>query len=81
MAKKEKKEKTIWVDDGSTIADMSNVSGPRLSKKPMGSTSTAKEKWDTYWGAVKMMFGPMLVVIVAITVLYMILWAVFFFMA
>ena len=81
MAKKEKKEKTIWVDDGSTIADMSNVSGPRLSKKPMGSTSTAKEKWDTYWGAVKMMFVPMLTVMVALCVIYIILYAVFFFAA
>ena len=82
MAKKEKKkkEKVIWIDDGSTLADMSHVSGPRLSKKLGSSTSTAKEKWDTYWGAVKRMFLPMLVVIVAICVLYMILWLIFFLM-
>ena len=81
MAKK-KKEKVIWVDDGRSLADMSHVSGTKLSRKlSAGSTSTAKEKWETYWGAVKMMFGPMLVVIVAIAILYMILWALFFFMA
>ena len=79
MGNKKKKEKVIWIDDGRTIADMSNVSGPRLSKKFSGSTSTAKEKWDTYWAAVKMMFVPMLTVIVALGVIYMILYAIFFF--
>lgn len=79
MAKKPKKEKTIWVDDGRTLADMSGVSGPRFSRKLGGSTSTAKEKWDTYWAAVKMMFIPMLTVMVALCVIYMILYAVFFF--
>ena len=81
MAKKAKKEKTVWIDDGRTLADMSNVSGPRLSKKLGGSHSTAKEKWDTYWGAVKMMFVPMLTVMVALGVIYMIMYAIFFFLA
>lgn len=70
MAKKQKKEKTVWVDDGRSFADMSGIGGPRLSK----SHSTAKEKWDTYWNAVKMMFVPMLTVIVALGVIYMILY-------
>lgn len=78
MAKnKKKKDKVIYVDDGRTIADMSNVPGTRLSRDAWRSHSTSKEKWDTYWGAVKQMFVPMLVVIVAICVLYMILWLVF----
>ena len=81
MAKKPKNEKVIWVDDGRTLADMSGVTGPKLSKGLGGSTSTAKEKWDTYWSAVKMMFIPMLTVIVALCVIYMILYAVFFFAA
>ena len=80
MAKKPKKEKVIWVDDGRTIADMSGVSGPRLSKH-FHSSSTAKEKWDTYWGAVKMMFIPMLTVMVALCLIYMILYVIFFFAA
>lgn len=81
MAKnKKKKDKVIYVDDGRTIADMSNVPGTRLSRDAWRSHSTGKEKWDTYWGAVKQMFVPMLVVIVAICVLYMILWLVFFLM-
>lgn len=81
MAKKTKKEKVIWVDDGRTLADMSGVSGPKLSRSLGSSSSTAKEKWDTYWGAVKMMFIPMLTVMVALCVIYMILYAVFFFAA
>ena len=28
-----KKEKIVYVDDGSTIADMSHVSGPRLGRR------------------------------------------------
>ena len=81
MAKKPKKEKTIWIDDGRTLADMSSVGGSRLNKHWSGSTSTAKEKWDTYWAAVRMMFVPMLTVMVAICVIYMILYVVFFFAA
>ncbi len=82
MAKKPKKEKVRYYDDGRTVADMSNVSGPRLSNsnkyKPR---SSAKERWETYWNAVKMMFVPMLVVIVALCVIYMVAYVYFAFIA
>ncbi len=71
MGKKPKKEKVRYYDDGRTIADMSNVSGPRLSSNPNKYRSTAKERWNTYWTAVKRMFVPMLVVIVGLCILYM----------
>ena len=48
MAKKEKKQKTVWIDDGRTVADMSGVGGTRLSRGHSRSHSTAREKWDTY---------------------------------
>ena len=80
MGKKKKKDKVIYVDDGRTIADMSNVPGTRLGRDAWRSHSTAKEKWETYWNAVKRMFVPMLIVIVAICVIYMIIWLVFFLM-
>lgn len=80
MAKKKKKDKVIYVDDGSTVADMSHVAGTRVSRDAWRSNSTGKEKWDTYWNAVRRMFVPMLVVIGAICVLYMILWLIFFLM-
>ncbi len=80
MAKK-KKEKIVYIDDGRTIADMSNVSASRLSfgqKNSYRPRSTAKEKWQTYFGAVKMMFVPMLVVVCAILIVYMVTWFLYF---
>ena len=76
--KKEKKEKVKYYDDGSTVADMSDVKGRRLSGgDPLRPRATAKEKWDTYWHAVKLMFGPMLVVLVILAIAYMILYLLF----
>ena len=78
MGNKKKKEKVVYVDDGRTIADMSGVSGPRLSRRTPGRPSPrAKDVRNTYWNAVKMMFVPMLVVICAIIIIYMILTFVF----
>lgn len=76
MAKK-KKEKVVYVDDGRTIADMSGIDAPRLTRSKYAPGSSAKDKWNTYWGAVKMMFVPMLVTLTALGVIYMIMWVVF----
>lgn len=64
-----KKEKVKYVDDGRTLADMSNVSGPRLggSHRPR---PDAKEVWKTYWSAVRMMVKPMLITIGVLCVVY-----------
>ena len=76
MAKK--KEKIRYVDDGRTIADMSGISGPRLGdRNPYRPRPSAKEVWKTYWNAVKMMIGPMITVVCALGVIYMILYFVF----
>ncbi len=76
-----KKEKITYIDDGRTIADMSGVGGSRLTKRhPASPRPKAKDVWNTYWGAVKMMFVPMLVVITALIVIYMILAAIFMFL-
>ncbi len=78
MAKdKKKKEKITYIDDGRTLADMSNVPGSRLNKDAWKSNSTAKEKWETYWNAVKRMFLPMLATIGALVVIYFILYLIF----
>jgi hypothetical protein len=80
MAKK-KKEKITYIDDGRSLADMSGIGGPRLTKRhPASPRPKAKDVWNTYWGAVKMMFVPMLVVVTALIVIYMILAAVFMFL-
>ena len=77
-----KKDKIRYVDDGRTIADMSGVSsGPRLgNRNPASPRPRAKDVWNTYWGAVKMMFTPMLVVICALIIIYMILTFIFMFL-
>lgn len=73
-----KKEKITYVDDGRAIADMSGISGPRLgNRNPYRPRASGKEIWKTYWNAVKMMIVPMITVVCALGVIYMILYFVF----
>lgn len=68
------KEKVTYYDDNSTIADMSNVTAPGERKRDRDKPrSTAKEKWKTYWMAVRKMVGPMLIVLAVMTVVFIIL--------
>ncbi len=75
MAKKEKKEKVIYYDDGSTISDMSPVmdSRRRLFKndntKPR---ATEKEKLKTFFQVFKMMLVPTGVVLLVLLILYLV---------
>lgn len=72
--KKKKKQKTIYIDDGRTIADMSGTG--RINPILGGSRkrrSTIGEQWRTYWAAVKMMVIPMLVVMMIITAAFLIM--------
>ena len=84
--KKKKKDRVIYIDDGSTIADMSGTSRPNpilggRNSINRGNTNkrrgTAMEQWNTYKSAVRQMFLPMLVVMgiltVAFGVMYLIL--------
>ena len=90
--KKKKKEKIVYIDDGSTISDMSGVGGvgmfgekkPRKTapkQAPVRYRTSSRERWQTYTDAVKRMFVPMLVVLGAIILIYMILSLVFLFLA
>lgn len=73
-----KKNKVRYVDDGRSVADMSGVSGPRLgNRNPNRPHPSFKEAWKTYWNAVGMMIVPMITVICALGVIYMIIWLVF----
>ncbi len=92
MAKKEKKkrEKVIWIDDGRTVADMSNLPtrgfGRSLSdarpKKEMSETEKqfyrSRPAWRdhlaTYFAAVKMMILPMLATIGILSLAFLILY-------
>lgn len=72
---KEKKEKVIYYDDNSTIADMSQVPGVGGKKPPANRQrrSTFGEKWKTYWAAVRMMLLPTLIAIIVITLVFLII--------
>lgn len=72
-----KKEKVTYIDDGRTLADMSGVSGHRLTRNPSKPATPLKEAWATYWNAVKMMVLPMLAVIGALVVIYAVLYLLF----
>ena len=70
-----KKEKITYIDDGRTLADMSGVGGSRLNdRNPYRPRPEFKEVWKTYWNAVKMMIKPMLVVIGALVLVYLIMY-------
>ena len=61
---KKKKQKVTYIDDGSSIADMSGVGGgKRKTPNTPRPRATFKEQWKTYTDAVKMMFLPMLAVL------------------
>ena len=77
MAKKEKKEKVRYYDDGRTLADMSQVQKGLFEgqkRDPLKPRSTAKDKWNTYWAAVRLTFPTMVTFLVVICVLYAILY-------
>ena len=80
---KKKREKITWIDDGSTVADMSGVGkglGGNRPSKPKPTTKKGKpmnrfqECAATYFGAMKMMFVPMLVTLGIICLVFLVLW-------
>lgn len=77
MAKK--KEKITYIDDGRTIADMSGVTGgfPHKTRPDWHPRPKARDVWNTYWAAVKLMVKPMLVVVVGLIAIYVILFILF----
>ena len=87
IEKKQKKEKIIYVDDGSTIADMSALGNGKKESQSMMYSSARKPKarWreilDTYFESVRMMLLPMLVVMGLIAVVFGGLWLIFTFFA
>ncbi|MBQ3196087.1 MAG: hypothetical protein IJB65_06435 [Clostridia bacterium] len=82
MGKKKKKEKIVYYDDGSSVADMSKLdSKPKFEYKGTAPIKSLKAQSQTFFGAMKMMFVPMLVVICGLCILYMILYFLFFLLA
>ncbi len=79
MSDKKKKEKITYIDDGRTIADMSNLPS-RAQWTKRGTTSNFKEIWRTYWQATKMMLKPTLVAVGFLVVVYLIITIIFWLM-
>lgn len=84
---KNKKEKVVYYDDGSTVSDMSKVGG--IYGRKIGSSggnerenryykprSSFSDKAKTYFEAVKLMIKPMLIVLIAISVVFLILFLI-----
>ena len=72
MAKK--KEKVHYVDDGRTLADMSNVTGGFGFGRSNGYRAPLKEQLRTFWEAFKMMLVPTLILVVGLGVAAGIMW-------
>ena len=73
---KKKKEKITYIDDGRTLADMSNVrSGIDMS--PRHTMSPVKEIVKTYLNATKMMLLPTAVAVGFLVVIYILVYFVF----
>lgn len=73
--KKKKKEKITYIDDGRTIADMSNVGGGRQRFQTdddnfVRPRSTIKEMFKTYLQAVKSMLVPMFITLGVLTIVF-----------
>lgn len=66
--KKKEKQKITYIDDNSTIADMSGT-----KKHVNKSKSTFKEKWKTYTATVKKMVMPMLITLLAFSLVYLLI--------
>lgn len=86
---KKKKEKIIYIDDGSTVADMSGVKGsplrgprqPAYGKQKRQPTTRAGSIWQTYKDAVRSMIGPMLTVLGGMFAVFFLIWVILGFFA
>ncbi len=81
MAKKTKKPKVTYVDDGRTLADMSGVQGGFSRKKDDRPPIRFGDAWRTYWSAVKMLLPAALVFVGGMALVYLIAWLLFTFVA
>ncbi len=71
--KKKKKQKVKYIDDGRSIADMSALNGGKKHSQGRASGSFSDQA-KTFFGAMRMMFKPMLVAMGIITAAFFIMW-------
>ncbi len=76
---KKPKQKVIYYDDGSTIADMSAVGKgrhrdrDRSARRSSPAAPLGETPWQTYCRTVRMMIKPMLFVLLIIAVLFVVI--------
>ena len=75
---KKKREKPVYIDDGSSIADMSALDRA-YKRAERGGTSrppraSVREQLGTFFTAMRMMVVPMLFAILAISLAFLLLW-------
>ncbi len=69
--KKNNKEKIVYYDDNSTIADMSSVTRDGKPRRPVAQKAPPTvSKWKTFWSAVKMMLVPTGIALTVLGLLY-----------
>lgn len=65
---KKKEQKVIYIDDGSTVADMSGTY--KKGKAPVGKGSL-RDQAKTFFGVMKKMILPMLITLLALALVYL----------
>ena len=87
---KKKKEKIVYVDDGSTVSDMSGLRGntplrrpvqPSYQKQKRQPVTRAGSVWQTYVQAVRAMIGPMLIFLGGMSLVFLLVWIILGFFA
>ena len=67
---KKKEQKIVYIDDGSTVADMSGTYRGGRGKEPAPRT-TFKEKMKTFFTVMRKMLLPCLVTLIAFTLVFL----------
>ena len=72
--KKKRKTKTVYIDDGRSLADMSALSGASSTRGRAPTEFGFKAKFRTYFESVKLMILPMIVTLCLIGVAFLLLY-------
>ena len=76
--KKQKKEKPVYIDDGSTLSDMSALGGgKKKSDRPYMGHAPLKDQHRTFRDAQKAMFLPMLAFLGMMALAFIIVYIIF----
>ena len=70
-SEKPKKEKIVYIDDGRTLADMSNVSGGWFQSSDKMQSTRFRDSWRTYWQVFRMMLVPTAIAVGILVILFL----------